>query len=285
VKIGISLGTLNPRYWVEATETADRLGLESVWISDHLVLPVEMGGSPHAGQETPPIPADVAVFDPFGYLAFLAARTRSIRLGTQVYNVGLRHPFVTARAVATLDVVSGGRVELGVGASWLKAEWEAVGLDFSTRGRRVDEAIEVCRRLWRDDVVEHHGEFFRFAPVRFEPKPIQVGGPPVHVGGDSPAALRRAARLGAGWIPMNHPLEEIPAAAAELGRLAEAAGRTDRIEITLAGAVRSPDDLDRFSAAGVDRVIVRPWRRSAEAVESLHRFAEDVLAALPQEPT
>ena len=204
MKVGISLGTLNPRVWVEATEAADRLGFESVWLPEHLVLPVSMSGSPHAGAEHPPIPPDTALFDPFAYLAFLAGRTRRIRLGTQVYNIGLRHPFVTARAVTTLDVVSGGRVELGLGAGWLRSEWDVVGLDFHSRGRRVDEAIDVCRRLWSEEVVEHHGEFFDFAPVRFEPKPHQAGGPPLHIGGDGPAALRRAARVGAGWIPMNH---------------------------------------------------------------------------------
>jgi len=274
--VGISLGALNPRFWVEATEAADQLGYESVWISDHLVLPVHMAGSPHAGQDSAPISSDVAVFDPFGYLAFLAGRTSRIRLGTQVFNLGLRHPFVTARAVVTLDIVSGGRVELGIGAGWLKAEWDAVGLDFHTRGRRVDEAIDICRRLWRDEVVEHEGEFFSFPPVRFEPKPAQEGGPPLHVGGDSPAALRRTVRVGDGWLPMNHALEEIPAAVTRLQALAGEAGRVNPIEVTLASPVQTKDDLSRCAEAGVNRVIVRPWRRSSEAVDSLRRFAEEV---------
>src|ERR1700731_4056671 len=129
----------------------------SVWILEHLVLPVASDGSPYAGQEHPPIPADVQVFDAIAFLSFLAGKTEKIRFGTHVFNIGLRHPFITARSVATLDVVSGGRAEFGVGASWLQAEWDAVGLDFASRGRRVDEAIEVCRRLWSEPVVEHHG--------------------------------------------------------------------------------------------------------------------------------
>ena len=147
MKIGISLGMLRPDLWVEVTTEADRLGIESVWLPEHLVIPVQLAGSPFAGSDHPPIPADIPVFDVFTYLGFLAGRTEQIHFGTQVYNIGLRHPFTVARAVTTLDVVSGGRVEFGIGASWLQPEWEAVGLDFATRGRRVDEALEVCRRL------------------------------------------------------------------------------------------------------------------------------------------
>src|SRR6202050_3833267 len=150
MKIGISLGSLNPSLWTEATQEADRLGYESVWMPEHLVIPLAMAGSPHDGVDHPPVPTSVPVFDVFSYLGFLAGRTEQIHFGTQVYNIGLRHPFVVSRAVTTLDVVSGGRVEFGIGASWLQAEWDAVGLDFSTRGRRVDETIAVCQRLWSE---------------------------------------------------------------------------------------------------------------------------------------
>src|SRR6185369_1943026 len=113
-----------------------------------------------------------------------AAKTERIRLGTGVYNIGLRHPFVTARAVQTLDVVSGGRVELGIGASWLAEEWVATQLDFASRGRRVDETIAVVRRLWSEPEVTHRGEFFSFERVVFEPKPVQKPGPPILIGGE-----------------------------------------------------------------------------------------------------
>jgi probable F420-dependent oxidoreductase len=277
LKIAVSLGALNPNMWVEVTEEADRLGFESVWLPEHLVLPVEMSGSPHAGQEHPPIPPDIPVFDAFTYLAFLAGRTSRIRFGTQVYNIGLRHPFITARAVATLDVVSGGRLDFGIGASWLEAEWQAMGLDFHSRGRRVDEALTVCRLLWSEAVIEHHGEFFDFDKVMFEPKPQQRPYPPIIVGGDSPAALRRTAQFGDGWIPMNHCLEQIPASVARLSELRESFGRPGRVEVTLGGPVDSPGDLERYVDAGVDRVIVRPWRLSREAIDGLRRFAGEVL--------
>ena len=278
MKYAISLGRLNPTAWKDVTEEADRLGFDSVWIPEHLVLPVDMGGSPHAGQDHPPIPPELPVFDALLYLGFLAATTERIRFGTQVYNIGLRHPFVTARAAATLDVVSGGRLDFGVGASWLRAEWDAVGLDFDTRGARVDEAIDVCRRLWSEPVVEHHGRFFDFDPVMFEPKPAQAPWPPLHIGGDGPAALRRAATVGDGWIPMNHTVDEIPAKVARLAELRERAGRSGRTEVTLSAPGADAAAIEACARAGVDRVFVRPWRRTSDALESIGRFADEFLA-------
>lgn len=269
---------LNPRMWREVTQTADRLGYESVWIPEHLILPVHSSGSPFSGQEHPPIPPDIPVFDPFVYMGALAGCTESIRFGTHVYNIGLRHPFISARAVATLDIVSSGRVELGIGASWLAEEWAATGLDFGTRGRRVNEAIAVCRRLWTDKEIEHHGEFFDFEPVMFEPKPFQPR-IPVHVGGDSAAALRRAALLGDGWIPMNHTLDQIPGSVSKITSMREAAGITPDIEVTMGLPVETRDDLARYEEAGVGRVLVRPWSSSREAVDGLKRFAGEVLHA------
>ena len=276
VKVGISLGTLNPRVWREATCAADRLGYESVWMPEHLVLPVEMHGSPMHGSDHPPIPPDIPVFDPLVYLAMLSGCTEQVRFGTQVFNIGLRHPFTTARAVATLDVVSGGRVEFGIGASWLEAEWTAVGLDFSRRGERVDEAIGVCRRLWSEPVVEHHGVHFDFGPVMFEPKPLQSP-LPIHVGGDGSAALRRAAEVGEGWIPMNHTLDQAEASLRRIRADREAAGRDPHIELTMGLPVASRADLDRYAAAGVTRVLVRPWSSSRDAIAGLERFAEEFL--------
>jgi len=276
VKFGLALGALNPRSWIEVSEEADRLGFESVWIPEHLVVPQRASGSPHAGSDHPPVPSNVPIFDVFVYLGHIAARTTDIRLGTDVYNIGLRHPFVTARATTTLDFLSGGRVSLGIGASWLREEWEAVGLDFDRRGRRVDEAIDVCRKLWTDEVVEHHGEFFDFAALAFEPKPVQVGGPPLHIGGDGAAALRRAATVGAGWMPMNHTVDELGRSLTRLQELASLAGRSEAVEVTLHGDVASADDVARYADAGVTRLIVRPWRRSSEAIDAVNRFADVV---------
>jgi probable F420-dependent oxidoreductase len=286
MKIGIALGTVRPERWAEVSCEADRLGYESVWLPEHLVLPVAADGSPYAGADHPPIPSDVPVFDAFAYLSYLAGRTEQIRFGTHVYNIGLRHPFIVARAVATLDIVSGGRAEFGVGASWLEAEWDAVGLDFATRGRRVDEAISVCQRLWSDPVIEHHGESFDFGPVMFEPKPVQSPWPPMHIGGDGAAALRRAALVGDGWIPMNHTVEQIPAAAARISEMREQAGRPGTVEITM-GVQSDLDALRRAAEAGVGRALVRPWSSGRQTIDGLRRFSDEVLVdalALPVSP-
>jgi probable F420-dependent oxidoreductase len=275
VRFGIALGTLNSHFHVDATDAAERLGYESVWLPEHLVLPVQMSRSPHPGEEHPPVPPTTPVFDAFAYLGFLGGRTRHVRLGTHVYNLGLRHPFVSARAVQTVDVLSGGRLEFGIGASWLGEEWRAVGLDFESRGRRVDEAIEVCKRLWTEAEVAHEGEFFRFDAVAFEPKPVQKPWPPILVGGESPAALRRAARAGDGWIGMGHAFESASVQIERLHALRREYGREDvPFQICLGGPVSSADDVQRWTDLGVTRLIVSPWPRSPEAVDGLRRFAD-----------
>jgi len=278
VKFGVALGRLNPAFFLEATVAADALGYESVWLPEHLVFTAAMSRSPHPGETHPPVPPDTPVFDAFAYLSFLAGRTEHVRLGTHVYNIGLRHPFVAARAVQTLDIVSGGRVEFGVGASWLEEEWIATELDFASRGRRVDEAIEICRRLWTEPSVSHHGEHFHFEGVVFEPKPVQRPSPPVIVGGESMAALRRAARCGDGWIGMGHTFESAASLVARLGQELEANGRNlDGFQVCLGGAVESVADVERWASIGVTRLIVSPWRRSADAVAGLRTFADRLL--------
>ena len=275
MQFGIALGRLNPAFFVECTREADRLGFESVWLPEHLIFTTQMSRSPHPGETHPPVPPTTPIFDAFTYLGFLAGQTERVRLGTHVYNLGLRHPFVAARAVQTLDLVSGGRFEFGIGASWLEEEWVATELDFHTRGRRVDEALTVCKRLWTEDDVSHHGEFFSFDGVVFEPKPLQRPWPPILVGGESPAALRRAARHGDGWIGMGHDFDS---GADQLERCAPClprpAGRATGSSTASAGPVDSRDDVARWAELGVTRLIVSPWARSREAVDGMRRFAD-----------
>ena len=277
LKVGIPIGDLDAEVAARVTVEADRAGFDSVWLPEHLVMPLVTGDSPFAGPSHPAIPPDTAFPEPFAMLAFLAARTSRIGLATHVYNIGLRHPFITARAVATLDIVSGGRCHFGVGASWLAEEWDAVGLDFAGRGRRVDEAIAVCQRLWSEPRVEHHGDHFDFPAVAFEPKPVQRPWPPIHVGGDGPAALRRAALVGDGWVPMNHRLEELAGPITRMAGLRSAAGRPGRVEVTFWGPIRRAQDVQRYAEAGVDRVLARPWRLDEDPVAGVRRFAAELL--------
>jgi probable F420-dependent oxidoreductase len=277
MQFGIHLGSVKLKYWGDVAEEADRLGFHAVHVPEHVIVPIESTGSPHHGDEHPPIPSDIPIPDALGMLCHLAARTEHIRLATNVYNIGLRHPFLTARAAMTVDVLSSGRLDLGIGASWLRSEWEAMGLDFDTRGARVDETIEICQRLWTADVIEHHGRFFDFGPTSFEPKPVQQP-LPLHIGGDGPAALRRAATVGAGWMPMNHSLGDLPASALHLRQLAEDAGRQAPIQITTYGAVTSPGDVEEYADAGVTQLIVTPWASSRDAIDGLRAFADRLLS-------
>jgi probable F420-dependent oxidoreductase len=277
MKFGIALGRLNPAFFEDVTLETERLGFESVWLPEHLIFTSKMSRSPHPGETHPPVPPDTPIYDAFAYLAFLAGKTERVRLGTHVYNLGLRHPFIAARAVQTLDIVSGGRVEFGIGASWLEEEWVAAELDFATRGRRVDEALEVCKALWTQDDVSHHGEFFNFDGAVFVPKCVQQPYPPILVGGESGAALRRAARAGDGWIGMAHDFESGAAQIAKLRELLDAQDRDPAaFQYCLGGPVDSADDVARWAEIGVTRLIISPWRRSKEAIDGLQKFAEQI---------
>jgi probable F420-dependent oxidoreductase len=277
VELALTLGQVHPGIFEELTVEADRLGFESIWLPEHLVFPVEIRGQLVPGEEHPPVPSTVPVFDACAYLSYLAAKTSQIRLGTFVYLLGLRHPFVSARGFATLDIVSGGRAEVGVGAGWLETEWEAVGLDFSTRGKRLDEAIDLCRRLWTEPTIESDGPFFPFAPVAFEPKPVQQT-PPIAIGGESKAALRRAARRGDGWIGMHHTPTSAAAQVAALRGHEQEVGRSlPPVKTTVMGEVSTEQPLAAWEEAGVDRLIVVPWTRTREALDGIRRFADQYL--------
>ncbi len=274
MKIGIALGAAHPAVHQELTEAADRLGYESVWMPEHLVFPLEMAGSPFPGRDHPPVPPTTPVFDSFGWLCFLAGRTERIRLGTNIYLLGLRHPFVAARAIQTLDVVSNGRAEIGIGAGWLREEWTAAGLDPASRGRRLDEAIAVCKRLWSEDVVEHHGEFFDFDPVAFEPKPIQRPWPPLLAGGESEPALRRAVLHCEGWLGLGHTPETVMPLLERLHAIRrELELDRERFHVTIGAGAPSEQELGRFGELGVDRVIVVPWSRTREALSGIEAYA------------
>jgi probable F420-dependent oxidoreductase len=272
LKVGVWLSKVNPALFVEVAREADQLGYESLWISEHLILPDSPAQPPGATVAHATISPKTPTYDALSYLSFLAGATSRIRLGTWVYLLGLRHPFVAARAVQTLDVVSGGRAEFGVGAGWLAGEWEAAQLDFSSRGRRLAESIQVCRRLWTEESIEHHGEFFDFAPVGFEPKPVQRP-PRIHVGGESDVALSRAATTGDGWIGQQHTHDS---AARMVARLVALGADLASFQVTVGGSVETAADREAWLEAGVTRVIVSPWNRSSEAIGSLRRLAAEL---------
>jgi probable F420-dependent oxidoreductase len=201
MKFGLSLFGLGPRHYPEIAAVAEANGFESVWMPEHLVLPAQMPSTYlYTSSGQPPITPETAMYDPWVILGAISQATSTIRLATNVFILPLRHPLQTARTVVTLDRLSRGRVTLGVGVGWLEEEFAAVSQDFHNRGARTNEIIGLLRRLWTEEVIEQHGEYYSFEPVKFEPKPVQHGGIPIEIGGNSTAALERAGRIGDGWI-------------------------------------------------------------------------------------
>ena len=191
---GVHLGTVNPRWWVDVAEEADRLGFESVWVPEHVVF-FEEYHSRYPYTDDGRLNMRIGgPLDPLQTLTYIAAVTTTIRLGTGILLVPQRNPVYTAKEVATLDWLSNGRVDLGVGIGWLREEFQALGVPWRDRAGRTREYIEVMQRLWAEGVAEYHGEFYDLPPCIQHPKPVQQPHPPIHFGGESDAALRRGQR-------------------------------------------------------------------------------------------
>jgi alkanesulfonate monooxygenase SsuD/methylene tetrahydromethanopterin reductase-like flavin-dependent oxidoreductase (luciferase family) len=179
--------------------------------------------------------------------------------------------------IVTLDVLSGGRLSLGVGAGWLEEEFRALGVDFASRGARLRECVRVWRALWQEETPSFSGKFFSFGPVVFEPKPKQRPGPPILFGGETPAALRRAAALGDGWYGVRHTPESARVQVERLRALLDQEGRAEEsFEITVSSGALTRHECDRFAAVGVHRVVALPWRQDAEAEAALDRLAREL---------
>jgi probable F420-dependent oxidoreductase len=282
MKVGIPLFMLRPQHMARVAQRAEALGFESVWVPEHLVFPTHITSRyPYAADGVPPINPATPLVDPLIVLTQVAALTSRIRLGTNIYLLPLRHPLESARLATTLDVLSGGRLTLGVGAGWLAEEFQAVGIDFNSRGGRLRECVRALRELWMAPEPEFHGRYFSFGPVKFEPKPLQKPHPPILFGGETEAALKRAAALGDGWYGVGHSPDSARIQVDTLHTHLTAAGRTEiPFEITVSpgsgGLTR--DDLGRYADAGVHRLVVLPWRRGSEADDALGRLADAVLA-------
>jgi probable F420-dependent oxidoreductase len=186
------------------------------------------------------------LLEPLVTLGAISAATHRIRLGTGILVLPQRQPALVAKQVATLDVLSKGRVRLGVGVGWQRSEYESLGVPFAERGRRIDEAITLMRRYWTEPSVTFHGQFYRAEAMGMDPKPVQPGGPPIWLGGDSEAALHRVGRLGDGWMAMADSDEAVVTAPEKLATIraaAEAAGR-DPARIGLQARLSDPLDLE-----------------------------------------
>ncbi|MGZ6227459.1 MAG: LLM class F420-dependent oxidoreductase [Candidatus Binataceae bacterium] len=270
----------------EIARTLEQLGYESLWIAEHPVIPV---GMQTRFPFTPDgkLPDHYARWaDPFIALTLAAAVTKKIKLGTGVCLLPERETLVTAKVAASLDLFSGGRFLLGVGAGWLREETEAMGANFGQRWKRTREAVEVMRILWTKREASYQGEMIKFPPLRSEPKPIQKAGPPVLLGAHGPKALERVARTYDGWMPLVASPEELKESVAQLRKLAAERGR-DPGSILISPLIEpgengpSADEVKRYRAADATRLILLSQKMIAEcadgkALEAARRFAPSV---------
>jgi probable F420-dependent oxidoreductase len=272
----------NPTLLTHLATNAERCGIESLWTVEHVVIPQDYK-SPYPYSSSGKIPGgeDVAIPDPLLPLAFAAAVTSKIKLATGVLILPQRHPLYVAKEVATLDVLSGGRAILGIGSGWLEEEFTSLGLDFHTRGARTDEAIKAMRALWTQDAASFHGKQFNFGPVKCYPKPVQKGGVPIHVGGHSPAAAKRAGRYGDGFFPAIAEIPKLKELFALMKSEAEKAGRdASKIELSCMGRPRV-DDLKALAELGISRVVIAPPAFDADGLtRGLEKLRDEVIAKI-----
>ena len=291
----------------DLAQAAEELGYDSVWISDHVVVPQEINSAyPYSTDGRFAIRATQPYLEPLSALGFLAGVTRRVRLGVAVLVMPYRHPLLTAKMVTTLDNLSGGRIDLGIGAGWMREEFEALGLAakvYDHRGSATDEQLRILKTVWTQDVAGFEGRFYRFSPVGAHPQPVQKPHPPIWVGGHTPAALRRTGRFGDGWLPIGGrppadlPPREVAQCMATIRSEAERAGRDpSKIRLQFNCQVDfdatdgrpfggSPDVIAEqfrsYADAGADSFLVSFGRRSpSDYQRCLRQFAEQVHPAI-----
>jgi probable F420-dependent oxidoreductase len=257
---------------------AERLGFESFWAQEHTIAPVQVVSTSRVFGD-----GQVPGFtDPIVVLSRCSAVTTRIKLGTATLLPAEHNPLVLAKALATLDLLSGGRVLVGVGAGWLREEAEIMGVDFDHRWTQVKESMQVVKALWTEDEAEFHGRYYDFPAVRSLPKPLQSPHPPVLLGGTAKNVLQRVVAWGDGWIPHWVSIEEVAEARIRLDEMAAAAGR-DPAAITISVYSDEQDihTVSRLHEAGAHRVVVRlPVVHSvAEAEDAAARLAEKLIVA------
>jgi probable F420-dependent oxidoreductase len=259
---------LDPRTLAEVAEDA---GFTRLLFPEHTHIPVSRESPYPGGGDLPPEYA--RTLDPFVALAVAAAATERLRVGTGICLVVERDPIVTAKEVASLDVVSGGRVDFGVGAGWNREEMANHGTDAATRMDLLVERVEAMRAIWTTDEAEHHSPHVDFDPIWSWPKPVQSPHPPVLVGGGGPTVLDRVERIGDAWMPTRMPPEVLAPRIAELEERAAAAGRA-RYPVLLFGAPSRPEALAAYEAIGVDvAILLLPQEAPADMRARIDRHA------------
>ncbi|MCL4685518.1 LLM class F420-dependent oxidoreductase [Myxococcota bacterium] len=260
---GINVGPCaQPEAAARVARAAEAAGFESVWTAEHVVLP-----DPQAPPS--PIPAATPLLDPAVALAFLAAHTQRLRLATGIIILPQRNPVVLAKELASLDVLSGGRLIAGFGVGYLKAEFDAIGAPFARRAERMEECLDVLLALWTQPHPQHDGPSFRFAGIDAHPRPVQQPHPPIVLGATTPPAFRRTVRRADGWYGF---AMDVDTTSRCLAGLEQAARRVERpaglgaLELTVTPPPGLPDadTIRRYEDLGVTRLVLLPLVRSAD---------------------
>ncbi len=301
----------SPQALRSLAQRAEDLGFDSAWVSDHIILPRQVESFyPYSPDGTPAFSPDQPYYDPLSTLNFLAGCTHRLRLGTHVLIIPYRNPVLTAKMIATLDTLSEGRVTLGVGVGWMEEEFQALGLDtFAERGAVTNEYLRLFKELWTQENPEFDGQYVQTSGAGFRPKPVQQPHPPLWIGGHTGPALRRAAELGDGWMPIGlrppaslEP-EELAVKIAQLRRLTARAGRPeDAVTPCFSADIvfdRTPGpsrrlmqglpeqiaaDLRQYQDLGVQHFILG-FRGDSVAgqQEAMEQFSREVMPLIPQE--
>ncbi len=264
---GINVGVCaDPETAIAVAQAAEDAGFESVWTAEHVVLP---------DPQVPPSPSapDNPLLDPVVALSFVAAQTETLRLGTGIIILPQRNPVILAKELASLDVLSQGRLIFGLGVGYLRPEFDALGIPFADRGARTTEYLEAIRALWTQPKPEYKGRFVHFSGIQAQPRPIQKPHPPILMGASTPPALRRTVERGNGWYGF---ALDLAAAADRIAALRELEKSCDRpselgpleISVTPPGRIDA-DAMRRYADLGVDRLIPLGMRRSRDALLEL----------------
>ncbi|HCC46103.1 MAG: LLM class F420-dependent oxidoreductase [Gammaproteobacteria bacterium] len=285
MKVGLAFGSsiaVEGNDAIELCRVAEECGFESVWGGEHVILPdTILSKYPYTEDGKIPAEPDTPIPDPLIWLAYIAAAAPTLRLGTCILIVPQRNPLVLAKELATLDRLSGGRVELGLGVGWLQEEFEALGIPWERRGARNDEYIAAMRALWSGPHAEFHGNFVDFDPATCSPRPIN-GDIPIIVGGDSEAALRRAVKIADGYFPGEGDAEALGKLLRRLELTAEANDRDPKtIEISAIFGAQMMDPangVEQMASIGVDRIMVPAFFFAGpEGLDNLRKFAEQIM--------
>ena len=288
MKFNLSTAFGDPTHLCDLAVCAEECGFDGISVSDHVVHPERIRSRyPYTEDGEPRWTPSAPWPDPMVAIGAMAAVTERLRFLTSVFVLPMRNPFLVAKAVGTAQVLSHGRVVLGVGLGWMKDEFELLGQNFHDRGKRTDEMIEVLRTLFQGGMVEFHGKFYDFDRLTMNPAPEQPV--PIFTGGFSEPALRRVARLADGWISDVHSHDELAELVGRIASLRKEAGR-DHLPFEIVGAATDVFDVDgyrRLEDHGVTHMTTMPWLRSGlmdpglEAKrDSLRHFADEFIAKL-----